>query len=62
MFASIIPERYRIPIVPEVHGGGGGGGGGVGGGGGAGALISCVIRRNVKRKLKPIDRVMARPG
>jgi len=56
MFASIIPERYRIPIVPEAHGGGGGGGGG------ASALISCVIRRNVKRKLKPIDRVMARPG
>lgn len=27
----------------------------------AGALISCVIRRNVKRKLKPIDRVIARP-
>lgn len=26
-----------------------------------GALISCVIRRNVKRKLKPIDWVMVRP-
>lgn len=25
-----------------------------------GALISCVIRRNVKRKLKPIDRLISR--
>lgn len=48
MPASIIPERYVYRVL-EARGAA------------RCALISCVIRRNVKRKLKPIDRVMARP-
>lgn len=73
MPASIIPESEReIETVKERKRGGGEGGtdiriyrspqfGSRGLHGGDGALISCVIRRNVKRKLKPIDWVMVRP-